>query len=271
MDNELYNKVLSLISAVFDEKDILEHKQVVDEEIKKRLTDSHFLEALNSSDPKRTREFKKLVKDIKKRMYYEKRTFFAKGGSHVSIEERGPSVFGLVDVILEIMKASSSYKILDLGCGLFPIYFFKVAEEKGVEVRYYAVDSNKRVIEILSDFSKNLRKSHLYPILADISKSSPRELLSTYEVEDVDIVLLFRTLHTLIRTKRVDPVDFLSEIPARYLLITEPRRSLVKKEDITKRELRFLKGILRKLMEAGFVSSGELRLLEDDVLLIIRS
>lgn len=216
-------------------------------------------------DFKKLREYRELVKKLKKVRYYEMRKFRTPRGEEVSIEERGENIFMITDKIAEIFKKIGGITLLDIGCGEFPSF---IIEKLPSNTIYIAIDNRKEVIEAL----KSIKTGNVKLILvqSDASKINFKNLLNEYGIARADLTLLLRTLRVLQRTSGIDPIEFIESIPTRAILISEPLKSLVRGDSIDKKEKKFILSIARRLEERGIFAYSEIWTIGDEIFLLLK-
>jgi len=217
------------------------------------------------SELTRFREYRDLLKRLKRVMYYERRRFSGESGGEVSTEERGERIGEVVAFILKLLEQLGGRSVLDIGCGEFPKFLLPKLPKGTL---YIAVDSRKKIVEELS--SLRAEGVNFLPVLADAAETDFEALLKSFGISEVDLTLLLRTLRVLQRTRRVNTVDFIESVPSRAFLISEPLKSLVKGGSIERREKRFLSSLARELEERGVFAYHELFQIGDELFLLLK-
>jgi hypothetical protein len=218
----------------------------------------------SSYNYKRLKEFKMLLKKVKMMKYYETRKFRTDGGLEVSILERGQYLEQLIERLTDTFKMIGGKVVLDIGSGTFPLYFSK---ELPAGTVYIAIDSRKEVIEELNKASTSHLK--LIVIHSDACEIDYKSLLSQFDIKRADITLMLRVLSVIARTKKIDPVEFIESIPTRTLVVSEPLRSLVRKESVITRETKFLNSLARKLENRGIFAYHEIWTIGEEIFLFL--
>ncbi len=252
-----------------DTKDLqLENKDAYIEKFLEKH--QHYLRKLSEykeNEIKRTRVYKELLKKLRKQLYYHKRTFYPEEHTHVSLEERGEAIYQLIKEISDVMNKYKAYTIADYGCGLFPLTIPEWSVKPEV---YYAIDNNKKIIEkLLKEQAWLSSYTKLYIIKGDLRYESPNKILMKTNTKRTDLSLYNRVLHTLYRHTRKNLVELLEDTPSDLIIITEPRTSLIKKYDITKREARFIEQVIKKALELGVIARYEIKILQQDILALL--
>ncbi len=166
--------------------------------------------------------------------------------AHTSTNERLPICQMLYcDIFKKCKKVKS---ILDLGCGLNPLYIPFVPELQNK--RYVAVDVNNNTTNLLNKFFETRN-------INGIAKTC--DILTTIPNEKFDMVFMFKIV-PLIEAQRKNYLnEFIKSINAKYIVITFPTKTVSGKnvnmqENYTTRFLNFcktqqLKVILEKTYE----------------------
>ncbi|MEM3379472.1 MAG: hypothetical protein QW397_01660, partial [Fervidicoccaceae archaeon] len=111
---------------------------------------------------------------------------------------------------------------------------------------------------------------NLIPVLCDASKADFRSILKDNGFLRADLALLLRVLRVLMRTRKIDPLEFIESIPASSILISEPTISLVKKREIRRRERNFLLTLARKIEERGIYANYEIWSFGNEIFLFLK-
>ncbi|MGB9831821.1 MAG: hypothetical protein ACPLSP_07105 [Fervidicoccus fontis] len=269
MSEELKQKLAELVKKKIGQNSYERFSDIISEEINKALLNKKIAESLERKGKlDDASEVKKLIKKIKKRIYYSSRVFYSAEGEHVSILERGKNLTAILEFLKKLMIEKNINTIVDIGSGTFPIYFDAFLGEASPKLRYYAIEKNKKIYESLLIYSKK-SKMLLTPILADADTDSLEEIYKNINNYDKSLTLLLRILHTLYRTKRLNLVEFIEKIGSKYLLISEPKFSLVKKNDISKKEKAFLLRLSNKLKANGTISDFEILDTEEEIFVLM--
>ncbi len=216
---------------------------------------------------RRTRAWREAVKEVRKRAYYTLRRF-RPAGVEVPLQERSrEDLEELARIICGQMEVLGTETVIDLGSGLFPL----TLPLWPCRPRYYiAVERDTLAVEKLWEFSRGLPDVELVILREDLASPGLAELIGSQGAPLPGLGLVLRVLRVLVRTRGIDPVDWLSRLPVRGVVVSEPCRSLVGGDDITRREARFLRALGRRLVEEGFASQWHVEFLGSDVVLVAR-
>ncbi len=100
---------------------------------------------LNVKNLERSKVFKEFVSLIKAKLYKKSVMYVKDKGTHISSLERG----SLPDFVIEFLREHKIKRIIDLGCGLNPIYF----PFNEIKVNYYfACDLREDIVSAVNDF-----------------------------------------------------------------------------------------------------------------------
>lgn len=207
----------------------------VKERLSSKLQSSPELRRLISSsdatkDIYRTRMFKNLIKQIRKEIYYDLRTYKQEAddlaASHVSSRERAPYLDSLFKQIDGYLKQAEV--VLDVGGGLFPASF---PFDRYPSLKTYIwVDKDKQAYHDLKQ--QNYPKVVLYNYHIN---ENPWEYYLPDNKASFDLVFMLKLIPIMYRQYR-EQLGHLSEIPFRYALLTGSKEAMVKKQDIQDRE-----------------------------------
>ncbi len=236
------------------------------EDVVAPILEKHGINPLGPID-RRTRAWKEAVKEVRKQAYYALRRF-RPAGVEVPLHERSRAdLEGLARIICSQLDAIRTDTVIDLGSGLFPL----TLPLWPCHPRYYiAVERDTLAVEKLRRFSAGLSGVELVILREDLTSPSLAERIGGLGAPLPGLGLVLRVLRVLVRTRGVDPIDWLSKLPVRGVVVSEPRRSLVGGDDITRREARFLRTLGKRLVEAGFASHWHVEILGSDVVLVAR-
>lgn len=191
---------------------------------------------------KRTREYKVFVKQLKKKIYFDLRTYQKENNisqeSHVSTLERmsfADIFFNNLDSVLKETKY-----VLDLGGGMFPVSF---PFEKYQIEQYIWIDKDKLSYEKLTKFKeeKNLQNLILYP---DSIGEKPWSNYLT-KIEEFDLVLMLKLIPVITRQDK-QLLEILSRSPGKRFLVTGSKQAMVKKTNIYRRERKVINNFILK-------------------------
>ncbi|MEM0291872.1 MAG: class I SAM-dependent methyltransferase [Fervidicoccaceae archaeon] len=265
MPSEDVEKVMRELKKEIGEEFLNKHLDIVLKSREMKILLETLSRGKSSEDLRRLKEFKALVKKCRMIGYYEERRFRGSKGEEISIEERGSDLEKITDRIASIFTHINGRTILDIGSGTFPIYLAKKLPAGTV---YIAIDSRREVIDDLRRFT--YQGINLIPVLCDASKADFRSILKDNGFLRADLALLLRVLRVLMRTRKIDPLEFIESIPASSILISEPTISLVKKREIRRRERNFLLTLARKIEERGIYANYELWSFGNEIFLFLK-
>ncbi len=253
-------------------EDIKEYPEVSVDEIIKELFQTYPKELLERKikrickEGRRTRDYKIVLKDLRKKLYYKKRVFLTPKGHISLIEREGEGLKQIIERISSLVLKEKIDVIADYGSGLFPTTLKYWPNKPKI---YIAIDNNKSVIEELKAyFKKNLTTTKLLVVYGDLSIQGPEEIIHDNHLPLPELSLYNRILHVLTRTKKTNPMELIERTPSKIIVVTEPRRSLVRGIDITSREKKFLLSVLKKSLRLGYVSSFKIEITPADVLAV---
>jgi hypothetical protein len=203
----------------------------------------------NLRDVQRTRNYKDFSKKIRKDIYYELRQYRQSGGSsaedHVSTKERSPYVQEFNDRLYAHL--SEAEYIIDIGGGVFPLTF---PFDRYTNLKKYVwIDKDVKAFDTL----RELKIPKLVLFNGAIGEK-PWEHYLPPEVVQFDAALMIKLVSVINRQERA-LIPTLVSVPAKVLVVTAPKESMTKKENIEKREKEVLK---RFIDQSGKEIFGEL-------------
>lgn len=159
---------------------------------------------------------------------------------HVSSEER----FGENEIFYTQLKlvAADAVSIIDVGCGVQPL-FFPRQDFAGVR-QYVALDKDKESVKLMQAF-KEVFSGHydwLFPAVWNISEGW-EQIISQHRTERFDVALILKVVPVV---KRVDAalLDVLAQVPASRVVISGVKESMVKKQDIERKERKVIQSFI---------------------------
>ncbi len=178
---------------------------------------------------------------------------------HVSSSER-------IDYIDEFLGAVNKYtsgllfsgKVLDIACGLNPLYPLLDPSRIRPEL-IIGIDKDRVVLGVIKALERIYDKLGIRIVLREADLLRYPDILRDYTGLDVALILKF--LHYAERMRPGLGDRILSLVDAKYVVITEPTISLVKRRDISFREKRFIKsliersGMLENIVYSGIIGS----------------
>lgn len=192
----------------------------------------------------RTAEYKKLIKNFRKELYYLLRTYQKPGDdicSHLSSRERQPYIHSFIIKVDKAFKECAS--IIDIGGGLFPMQF---PFEKYKKLNYYVwLDKDTKSYNKLLTFKdmSNIETLHLYNHKIG---EKPWNFYLQKGQNEFDLAIMLKLIPVVERQEK-ELLQILSEIPAKRFLITGSKEAMVKKRSIHKREAAVIKSFIDKL------------------------
>lgn len=172
---------------------------------------------------------------------------------HVSSQERFAENHLLYDQLSGVMD--NVHCIVDAGCGVQPL-FFPHSRFSQVE-KYVALDKDKESVRLVETFREVFPEQYkwLLPRVWNISEGW-KAVCNEYGITVFDLALLLKLVPVV---KRTNPalLDQLSRIPAKTIVISGVKESMVRRHDIEHKER---KGIDSFIRDAGRSKTGEFEL-----------
>lgn len=211
----------------------------------------------------RIREYKDFLKKAKKDIYYSLRQFHAdehgeqallgeirKGNpdkqlyyqlaqTHISSKEREPHIEAFNKQLLLLAENSSS--ILDVGGGVFPLRF--PFEKFPNLTDYIWIDKDTRAFKTLEPFADTLENVNLELHNESIGEHPWESYLPQGQTQ-FDLVLMIKLISLIYRQERAF-IKYLTEVPAKRILVTSPKESMTKNQSIYYRENEILKEFIK--------------------------
>ncbi len=214
------------------------------------------------TDIRRLKEYKQVVKQVRKRIYYGLRQYHGEENdqalladelkqaaapgqnrkkieslvdrllfTHVSTRERRPHYPAFYQILFD--RIGSPRTVLDLGCGLHPLSFPFRKQGRSVK-KYVAVDRDPNVAEILKCCELLAKPAFFQILIADFADLHWEDLTKP---EDTlfDVAFLLKLVPVLYRQNR-KLLSHLETVPAKYMVVTGCVESMVRKENIERRE-----------------------------------
>jgi SAM-dependent methyltransferase len=158
----------------------------------------------------RSKHFKDLLSRVKARLRKQALLYFAPEARFPSLNERKE----LPESILAEVSAAKPKRILDLGCGLNPLFFpFKEFDME----HYLAVDLNKEVIDKVNEFFRE----NLVPgeaVVADVK--------SLDFPEPYDVVFLLKILDLIDDSGHKNAEKLIRSLNSRIAIISFPTKTI---------------------------------------------
>jgi len=219
-----------------------------------------------SANPKqlaRNAVFRNFVKKCKKELYYQLRKYKSDDASlqsSLDAARKDPSDENLEQVLSEVAQFHVSSQerfeeneifydklndlfanaetIIDAGCGVQPL-FFPFGRFSNVK-RYAAIDKDKASIALMQEIKSIFpqRYQWLYPDVWNIGEGWDN-LCTEHDVEEFDLALMLKVVAVVQRTNP-ELVNGLCKVPAKTIVVSGVKESMVKKQDIGRRERRLV-------------------------------
>jgi hypothetical protein len=153
---------------------------------------------------------------------------------HVSSQER----FNEHEKFYEQLAGAvgNAASIIDVGCGVQPLFFPRhdFADVK----KYVALDKDKESIKLMLAFKEvfNEKYEWLFPLVWNISEG--------WKEDSFDVALILKVVPVV---KRINPLllDVLAKVPARKVVISGVKESMVKKHDIEHKERKAITSFIK--------------------------
>ena len=202
-------------------------KIVEDVKSKKELKDldenflkSRIKELYKGNFNKKSKEYKKFFKEIRKKL----REVY--GGFKNIKESRDKEIYAKIFSITGKPK-----KVLDLGCG-YSKFPFK-------DIEYYGCDIGKDYVERCNEYLKKNKikgKCFIFDLLGDVKK-----------LKKVDIVFLFKVLESLEAFKKNISKKIIKNLKCKYVIVSFAKKVLSDKGYIRKKGRKWFRRILKEL------------------------
>lgn len=223
-------------------------------------------------DITRRRDYKAIIKAVRKKVYYHLRQYQSDSQkveelrkqleqqaasssdihqceqliqdllmSHVSTKERVDEYPIFYKELFDMIDPPRT--ILDVGCGIHPLsYPFREIEPRP-DV-YVAIDKSRESIEILKIFSRLANPTRLIPVCDSIADIRWSDCL-TDNMETFDIAFMLKFIPVICRQNK-DILPHLMSVPARWILITASAEAMTRRENIRRREDRVLRDFIEQ-------------------------
>ncbi len=151
--------------------------------------------------------------------------------THVSTKERFPHYIAFYDTLFDLIDPP--HTILDLGCGLHPLsYPFQQTDT----TRYIALDKDAEAIETLALYAPHVAPARLEPVCVDLSTVRWSDYLNA----PADLTVMLKLVPVVARHHQ-DLLAHLASVPSRWLLVTASAEAMTRKQSIRHREARTLR------------------------------
>jgi len=223
-----------------------------------------------NEDVTRLKEYKAVIKAVRKKVYYHLRQYQSDTGksgrlrellerhiaaaeseqsrqvvselllTHVSTRERSDAYPDFYKKLFDLIEPPR--RILDVGCGIHPLSYPFGDPEICPEI-YTASDKSRDVIEILKTYVPLAKPARLIPVCDNIADIKWSDYL-TNGIGIYDIAFMLKLIPVITRQNRAVLPNLLG-VPARKILITASAEAMTRRADIRRRE----EGLLRRFIE----------------------
>ncbi|HDN26485.1 MAG TPA: DUF3893 domain-containing protein [Thioploca sp.] len=246
-------------------RDILEQNFSKQPQLVQKILERH-----NHEDVTRFKEYKQVIKETKKQVYYSLRQYHQDQNqekqlstqlkellktqasseqinqavtelllTHVSTQERVEYYQAFYEQLFSLIEPPTA--VIDIGCGLHPLsYPFNNTKKP---ISYVAIDKDNTAIEYLKTFSSHKQPEWLMPICADIAQLEWLSYLNA-EAKAWDLAFMLKLIPVVHRQNKA-LLAKLAEVPARQILVTASTEAMTRKENIMRREDKVLREFIR--------------------------
>lgn len=231
---------------------------------------SKILERYPDGDITKRRDYKAIIKSVRKKVYYHLRQYQSdsqKSGelkkqleqqvasssdihqsrqviqdllmSHISTKERSDDYPVFYKKLFDMIEPPRT--ILDVGCGIHPLSY-PFGEVETCPDIYAATDKSQDVIEILKIFSPLAKPTRLMPVCESIADIRWADYLPN-GMDSFDIAFMLKLIPVICRQNR-DILSHLINVPARRILITASAEAMTRRKNIRRREDRVLRDFI---------------------------
>jgi len=215
-----------------------------------------------SQDVTRWKDYRKTVKEVRKRVYYQLRRYHADREEeaklreeleacisssditrasrlaealtqlHVSARERLPFLADFYEVIFAEIGYPES--VLDVGCGYHPLtYPFRETTR-----RYVALEKDAETCETLRVFSPMAMPAELVPVCGHCGEVDIDSFLADDETA-FDVAFLFKLVPVVARSEP-GALQALANLPTEMFVVTASKEAMTRSQDVSRREDRAL-------------------------------
>ena len=237
------------------------------------------LPKLGEQDVTRLKAYKTLMKDVRKHIYYYLRRYQPEKetverlrqqlsdmvaastplediapvirqllGTHISTQERLDDYHEFYETLFRLIDPPRN--IIDVGCGIHPLSYpygggygkrvISQAMGNSPDV-YVSIDKQVDVIETLQIFAPAVVPTRLIAVCADIGEIEWEPFAGEFLNSGMfDVALMLKLIPVLAR-QQWHLTATLAALPARRMLITATSEAMTRKQNIRKREERFLR------------------------------
>jgi hypothetical protein len=165
-----------------------------------------------------TKDFNKKEKQI--RSSYEELLMF-----HKSSRERNDFYEEVYSKIFDWYKPKLG--IVDLACGLNPVSYSLIQNKFNLNLKYFVSDLNPSDMNFLNEFFK-INKIDGVAKAYDLTNL---KILENENLENFDLVFLFKALDSLEFVKKDVSKELLKRLPQQKIVVSFPTKSLVSKQE----------------------------------------
>lgn len=172
---------------------------------------------------------------------------------HVSSQERFEQNQLFYEQLAGVMD--DVHTIVDIGCGVQPLFF---PHDRFLSVKkYMALDKDKDSVHLMEKFVQVFPQQYawLLPRLWNIGEGW-KGLCTESGVNDFDLALILKVVPVVRRTSPA-LMDQLASVPAKTIIISGVKESMVKKQDIERKERRAIDSFIK---DTGRMKEGEFEL-----------
>lgn len=217
-------------------------------------------------DVTRLKEYKAVIKGVRKKVYYHLRQYQPDTGesgrlrellgqhvaagerdqakqvvselllTHVSTRERANAYPDFYKKLFELIEPPR--RILDVGCGIHPLSYPFGEPEICPEI-YTALDKSRDATDCLKTYIPLAKPARLIPVCDNIAGIRWSDYL-TDGIGMYDIAFMLKLIPVISRQERA-ALSNLIGVPARNILITASAEAMTRRSDIRRREERLLR------------------------------
>jgi 2-polyprenyl-3-methyl-5-hydroxy-6-metoxy-1,4-benzoquinol methylase len=197
---------------------------------------------------KKSSVYKSFIKKTRESIYYSLRHYFDQGTSfkdllikyakdgdpqsilatHASTRERASYADDFTQTVASITNKDLS--VVDIGAGVFPL---SLPLAQLPYKKYLAIENQKDSVEALKLYKEHLPKDSFEVFEGNFTTISWSEYLKEGELFDTAIML---KLISVVKRHSEEEFELLAKTPAKKYLVSIPKTSMTKNEDISRRE-----------------------------------
>jgi 16S rRNA (guanine(1405)-N(7))-methyltransferase len=161
--------------------------------------------------------------------------------THVSTQERAPVYPAFYRRLFDLVEPPRT--VLDLGCGLHPLSYPFHDPATRPEV-YVALDRAEESTNVVATFAPYVRPARLVAACQDLGQVSWADYTDAGPAA-FDLAFLLK-LVPVVHRLQPEAVENLMAVPARHLLVTASTEALTRRENIRRREDRILQAFIQQ-------------------------